>query len=161
MKRVARTRLQVLLACCIRYFAVPRRGTGNYKNYLSAIILVDNIKNPCPTDEQRHMAKRPPEPWYRLPQEAVCSICGRRVPPSQRDEHHLVPKSKGGRVTAVLHRICHRQLHALFTETQLAEDYATIEALLADKDVRDFVSWVRTKPDGFYERTRTSKRKRT
>ena len=106
------------------------------------------------------MAKRPPEPWFRAPEEEVCPICGRPVPRSQRDEHHLVPRSKGGKTTAVLHRICHRQLHALFTETQLAEDYATVASLLADKDVIDFVRWVRTKPDGFYERTRTSKRKR-
>ena len=87
-------------------------------------------------------------------------MCDRPVPRSQRDEHHLVPKSKGGKLTVVLHRMCHRQLHALFTETQLAEKYRTIEALRADKDVSEFVQWVQTKPDEFYERTRTSKRKR-
>ena len=106
------------------------------------------------------MAKRAPEPWYHAPQKEVCLLCGRDVPASQRDEHHLVPRSKGGKVTAVLHRICHRQLHALFTEAQLADEYATIKALLADKDVDDFVRWVRTKPNGFYERTRGSRRKR-
>jgi hypothetical protein len=106
------------------------------------------------------MAKRTPEPWYHPPQEEVCALCGRRVPPSERDLHHLVPKSQGGRQTAVLHRICHRQLHALFTEKELAQQYATVDALLAHEAVRSFVDWVKTKPDAFYERTRRSARKR-
>lgn len=91
----------------------------------------------------------------------VCPLCGRPVPPSQRDAHHLVPKSKGGRHTAYLHRICHRQIHALFSETELARSYSTVEDLLADPDVASFVAWVRTKPDDFYERSHRSQRRRT
>ena len=52
--------------------------------------------------------------------EVICPICERPIPPSQKDAHHLVPKSKGGKTTQYLHRICHRQIHALFTETELA-----------------------------------------
>lgn len=82
------------------------------------------------------MAKRIPEPWYQAPQEETCALCGRLVPPAERDLHHLVPKSHGGRHTAVLHRICHRQLHALFTEKELAQRYSTVEALLAHEAVQ-------------------------
>lgn len=105
------------------------------------------------------MARPVPEPWYRPPEDEHCALCGRRVPPSERDLHHLVPKSEGGRHTVVLHRICHRQLHALFTEKELAQRFSTIDSLLADAAVRSFVDWVRTKPDNFYERTRRSARK--
>ena len=56
---------------------------------------------------------------------------------SQRDAHHLVPKSRGGRVTEALHRICHRQIHALLTETELARDYATVEALMAHPQIAE------------------------
>ncbi|MDR5740834.1 MULTISPECIES: HNH endonuclease [unclassified Caballeronia] len=105
------------------------------------------------------MPRRAPEPWYQPPQEETCALCGRPVPPSERDLHHLVPKSQGGKKTAVFHRICHRQLHALFTEKQLAQQFSTVEALLADDQVRGFVEWVRTKPNGFYQRTRRSSRK--
>ncbi|WP_250455066.1 HNH endonuclease [Caballeronia sp. ATUFL_M2_KS44] len=105
------------------------------------------------------MARRAPEPWYHPPQEEVCALCGRPVPPSERDLHHLVPKSQGGRETAVFHRICHRQLHALFSEKQLAQQFSTVEALLADDQVRGFVQWVKTKPNEFYQRTRRSSRK--
>jgi hypothetical protein len=71
--------------------------------------------------------------------------------------HHLVPKSHGGRQTAVLHRICHRQLHALFTEKELAQRYSTVDALLAHEGVHSFVEWVKTKPDAFYQRTRRAR----
>jgi two-component system KDP operon response regulator KdpE len=63
-----------------------------------------------------------------------------------KDAHHLVPKSKGGKQTQFLHRICHRQIHALFTETELARQYSTVEALLAHPEIELFVKWVKTKP---------------
>jgi hypothetical protein len=75
-----------------------------------------------------------------------------------KDAHHLVPKSKGGRQTQFLHRICHRQIHALFTETELARKYSTVEALLAHPEIELFVKWVKTKPDDFFEVSRKSRR---
>ena len=90
----------------------------------------------------------------------ICLLCDRPIPPDQRDAHHLVPKSKGGRHTEALHRICHRQIHALFTETELAREYASVEALLGHPAMARFVAWVRTKPPGFMERTRKSQRLR-
>lgn len=88
----------------------------------------------------------------------VCPLCGRAIPPAQRDAHHLVPKSKGGRVTTYLHRICHRQIHAVLTENELARQYATVDALLAHPDLGTFVAWVKTKPDSFFVSTRKSAR---
>lgn len=90
----------------------------------------------------------------------VCPLCGREVPVAQQDAHHLVPRSQGGRETVILHRICHRQIHALFTETELAREYASVEALLGHPAMARFVAWVRTKPPGFMERTRKSQRLR-
>ena len=87
-------------------------------------------------------------------------MCHRLIPPAQRDSHHLVPKSKGGRETEVLHRICHRQIHALFTEGELAHQYATVEALLQHPDLQAFVGWVKSKPDDFFVGTRKSARVR-
>ncbi len=103
--------------------------------------------------EAQSLAAPPPAP-------AVCRLCGRGIAPSQHDEHHLIPKSQGGRDTVPLHRICHRQIHALLTEKELARDYPTIEALLAQPDIARFVDWIRRKPDDFRERTRKSQRLR-
>lgn len=86
----------------------------------------------------------------------ICPLCQRPVPPAQQDAHHLVPRSQGGRQTVVLHRICHRQVHALFSETELARHYASAEALLAHPEMARFIAWVRRKPPEFFERTRKS-----
>jgi hypothetical protein len=91
-----------------------------------------------------------------VPEALTCPLCDRAIPKSQRDAHHLVPKSKGGRQTEFLHRVCHRQIHALLTETELARQYATVEALLAHPEMQAFVAWVKTKPDDFFVRTRKS-----
>jgi hypothetical protein len=90
----------------------------------------------------------------------VCPLCDRPIPPSERDAHHLLPKSRGGRETTLMHRICHRQVHALFSETELARDYATAPALRAHPEVAKFVAWVQTKPPAFRERARKSARRR-
>jgi len=90
----------------------------------------------------------------------ICPLCERVIPAAQRDAHHLVPKSKGGRQTEFLHRICHRQIHALLTETELARQYASVEALLLHPELKSFVAWVQTKPDDFFTRTRKSTRLR-
>jgi hypothetical protein len=90
----------------------------------------------------------------------VCPLCGRAIPPAQRDAHHLVPKSKGGRLTTFMHRMCHRQIHAVLTETELARQYATVEALLEHPELKVFVSWIKTKPDDFFVSTRKSARMR-
>lgn len=97
----------------------------------------------------------------RAPGNAViCPLCERDIPTAQRDLHHLVPKSKGGRQTEALHRICHRQIHALLTESELARQYASVEALLQHPELQAFVAWVKTKPDDFFVSTRKSARVR-
>lgn len=94
------------------------------------------------------------------PATVTCPLCDRAIPPAQRDQHHLVPKCKGGRETEFLHRVCHRQIHALLTESELARQYATVEALLQRPELRAFVAWVKTKPEDFFVRTFKSARVR-
>lgn len=79
-------------------------------------------------------------------QELVCPLCMRPIPKSQRDAHHLVPKSRGGVDTVTLHRLCHRQIHALLTENQLARNYSSIEALRSHHEIAKFIEWIANKP---------------
>ena len=88
----------------------------------------------------------------------ICPICDRPIPKLQKDAHHLIPKSKGGKATEYLHRICHRQIHALFTETELATTFNTAGILKDHPEMMKFIKWVQTKPIGFYERTSKSSR---
>jgi hypothetical protein len=52
--------------------------------------------------------------------------------------------------------MCHRQIHALIPERELAREYASIEALLRHPGVARYVQWVRNKPADMRERTRKS-----
>ncbi len=90
--------------------------------------------------------------------EAICPICDRSIPESQKDAHHLIPKSKGGKTTEYLHRICHRQIHALFTETELAAQFNTTATLQQHPEMVKFIQWIKTKPNHFYEKSRKSSR---
>ncbi len=79
--------------------------------------------------------------------DARCPICERPlIDGPSVDRHHWVPLSRGGREAAVLHRICHRMLHRLFTEAELARSYSTADAVLGHPDMQRFVAWVRRQP---------------
>ena len=92
------------------------------------------------------------------PAPLICPICDRLIPESQKDAHHLIPKSKGGVFTLYLHRICHKQIHSLFNENQLAKIYNTPQALKTDADMQKFITWVKSKPNSYYTRTSKSNR---
>jgi hypothetical protein len=95
----------------------------------------------------------------RLQADAPCPLCGRpmRVG-SVVDQHHLVPKSKGGRITVLMHRICHRKLHTVLSEEELAREYATPERLREQPDIAAFIRWIRRRPPEFDDRHRRPKR---
>lgn len=105
---------------------------------------------------KRRLAEQREVPMPAPTDEVICPLCERPIPPAQRDAHHLVPKSRGGVHTQWLHRICHRHIHALFTETELARSYHTVEQLLAHPDMARFVAWVQRKPPDFFQRTSRS-----
>ncbi|WP_128112533.1 HNH endonuclease [Polynucleobacter necessarius] len=89
----------------------------------------------------------------------ICPICDREIPKSQKDAHHLIPKSKGGKTTEFLHRICHKQIHALFTETELAVTFNNAAILKEHPEMQKFIiGWIKSKPNSFYEKTRKSVR---
>jgi hypothetical protein len=98
-------------------------------------------------------------------EEAKCPLCKRQLGLKNVDEHHLVPKTFKGRETVTLHRICHRKIHATFTERELLNHYNTLEKLLEHDHIRSFVSWVARKPPEYYDGSketaeRKSKRRR-
>lgn len=74
-----------------------------------------------------------------------CELCEREV--HNQTIHHLIPRSRGKKKqvlpTALLCAACHRQLHALYTNRELAHSYASLDALKADPSVQKFISWVR------------------
>ena len=59
--------------------------------------------------------------------------------------HHLLPRQKGGKAEdrTPLCKPCHKQLHAMFSNKDLARRYATIEALRSADVLQPFLSWIR------------------
>ncbi|KPL67103.1 HNH endonuclease [Erythrobacter sp. SG61-1L] len=94
-----------------------------------------------------------------MPEEQVhlaCWLCARPLG-SAVQWHHTVPKAKGGRDTVPVHPICHRAIHANFTNAQLRRMGSDRAALLANAEVAKFVAWVAAKPPDFYAPTRKSR----
>jgi hypothetical protein len=84
----------------------------------------------------------------------TCWLCGR--PLGRRVQwHHPVPKAKGGRDTMPVHPICHRTIHANFTNAELSRGGGSRDQLLAKEAVARFVSWVQDKPPDFHAPTRS------
>jgi len=90
----------------------------------------------------------------------ICPLCERTIPHDQIEEHHLVPKSKGGKIKVPLHRICQSHIHAAFTDAQLAKKFSTIAAILEEPTIQKFVGWVKTKPPGFEDEAEERGRRR-
>lgn len=72
--------------------------------------------------------------------------------------HHPVPKSRGGRDTVPVHPICHRTIHATFTNADLARNGETAEALKEHPAVARFIGWIADKPPDFHARTASRRR---
>ncbi len=76
------------------------------------------------------------------------------------DRHHWVPRTKGGREMETLHLICHRMIHRVFSEKELATRYSDPAAILEHPDIQRFVAWVRRQPAEYVDwpRQRRSRR---
>ena len=61
-----------------------------------------------------------------------------------------MPKSEGGRETAPVHPICHRTIHALVPNAELARAFADPAALRGREDVARFLRWIADKPPDFH-----------
>jgi hypothetical protein len=97
--------------------------------------------------------------------DGMCELCGRRVGEEGLTRHHLLPRSytrrmrrrkKGRRAlkrrdagqTVALCAPCHCNVHRALSNRDLGRTHDSLEALLANPDVRRFTEWVRDKPHG-------------
>jgi len=93
----------------------------------------------------------------------ICPICARPIPKDVAQSlHHLIPKLKGGKggPVVLLHHICHKEIHATLSETELAREFNTVAALRAHPRLAKFARWVAKRPPGFQSRVPRKRRKR-
>lgn len=76
----------------------------------------------------------------------ICELCGRED--VETTVHHLLPKEMGGTFgqTANLCIPCHKQIHALYTNEEIAARLTSIEQLKKDEQLSRFLKWIRKQP---------------
>lgn len=74
-------------------------------------------------------------------------------------DHHLVPRSRGGKVTLAICQDCHHAVHAIFTNKELETKYHSVSELLAHTDFAKMVAFIaRQDPGGKVRVHRTKAR---
>ena len=90
-----------------------------------------------------------------------CPICGRdMVEGPSVDRHHWTPRSKGGREAALLHLICHRMIHRVFSEQELAANFRDPAVIRDHPQIKRFVAWVRRQPPEYIDWPRQPRSRR-
>ncbi|MEL6438442.1 MAG: hypothetical protein AAFQ80_04165 [Cyanobacteria bacterium J06621_8] len=76
-----------------------------------------------------------------------CQLCDRHV--SQLTRHHLIPRQTVKRKQAVsgptieICSPCHRQIHALYSNLELARQLNTLEKLKSEPKMIKFLGWIK------------------
>lgn len=97
------------------------------------------------------------------PEDPICPLCRRPIPAgAPQSVHHLIPKLRGGKhgPTVLLHQICHNEIHASLSESDLAREYYTVDALRLHPRLSKFIAWVSKRPPAFNSKTPGARRKR-
>jgi hypothetical protein len=93
----------------------------------------------------------------RNPAPPICPLCLRPIPEGvPQSLHHLIPKLKGGKggPVVLLHHICHKEIHARFSEADLARRLNTIDALRAAPELQAYLEWIARRPPAFTSRVK-------
>jgi hypothetical protein len=83
----------------------------------------------------------------------TCWLCERPIA-TLLQWHHPVPKAKKGKATVPVHPICHKAIHANFTNAQLGRMGDDVTAVRANLEIAKFISWISNKPPDFHAPTR-------
>ncbi len=86
----------------------------------------------------------------------TCKLCEREE--VEITVHHLTPKEMGGTFlpTANLCIPCHKQIHALYTNEELAIRLNTVLLLKDDPKIFSFIKWIQKQPSTKIPLTRKS-----
>ncbi|WP_234978390.1 HNH endonuclease [Bacillus tuaregi] len=99
--------------------------------------------------------------WVRKDEKAArCELCGRHG--VETTVHHLLPKEMGGTFgdTALLCIPCHKQIHALYSNTEIAARLSTLQELRNDEKISSFIKWLRRQPPTKIMKIKKSKERR-
>jgi len=77
----------------------------------------------------------------------ICELCRREEVPKVT-EHHLIPREEGGKDGDVvwLCESCHKQIHALYSNKELAIRLNTLDSLANDDNILKYLKYIRKQP---------------
>ena len=87
-----------------------------------------------------------------------CQLCEREVP--SVSEHHVIPKSLGGKDTIEVCKDCHRQIHALFDNKKLSTELNRTELIINNESFSKYLKWIRNRPYGSAHKSKRSRETR-
>lgn len=73
----------------------------------------------------------------------ICVFCQMKTSVRQ---HHLIPRSKGGKETVSTCSTCESYIHKTWSHNQLRDTYNSVEVILSDKGFQKFLKWRRKQP---------------
>jgi hypothetical protein len=74
-----------------------------------------------------------------------CVFCDREVLTRQ---HHIVPKSKGGKETVSACESCENYIHKTWTHNELRDIYNNVETILSNEGFQKFLKWLKKQQIG-------------
>ncbi|MGN6369639.1 MAG: HNH endonuclease [Phycisphaerae bacterium] len=94
--------------------------------------------------------------------DGVCVLCGRVVGERYLTWHHVVPREEGGGAEdrVAMCKTCHKQVHAVYTNKELARELNTVEKLRGAEGLQGYLKWVRKQDAGAVFQVKAARRKR-
>ena len=83
----------------------------------------------------------------------ACWLCDRPLGDIEQ-WHHPVPKAKKGKIKVPVHPICHKTIHANFTNNELARIGDDAQKIRDNAAIAKFIAWIANKPADFDAPTR-------
>ena len=74
------------------------------------------------------------------------------------NRHHWTPRTEGGGDWSFLHVVCHKKIHSVLSDHQIARDFPDAETLRAHPDISAFIRWVRRRPPEYLDRVEKPRR---
>ena len=69
-----------------------------------------------------------------------CPLCKREI--IFKSDHHLIPRTRGGKAKVCICADCHSAIHALFNNKELERTFNSVEALLCEPRVVKMVAFL-------------------
>jgi hypothetical protein len=95
------------------------------------------VERKIPTiKELKEQAQQEPDP---------CPLCAR--PNFSPSDHHLIPRTRGGKVTETVCQDCHSAIHATFSNKELERDFNSVDSLMNHAGFMKLINYI-SKQDG-------------